>query len=247
MIRKRLITVLTLNNGVLFRTRNFQPDYRYTANFVDTWSVDEILVLDVTRPGQGERAHFESAVRRIAEECFVPLSVGGGVRSLEDFHRLLSSGADKVVVNTGAIDSPDLVDRAAKTFGTQCVVACIDCARTPEGYEVMADSGQRRTGLVPADWAASLCELGAGEVILQSIERDGTLEGYDLELCAGVRKATCVPMLINCGAGKWAHFAEGLIIADADGVCTQNIFHFTEASIMSAKSFLHSKSIPVRI
>ncbi|MHC1699678.1 MAG: imidazole glycerol phosphate synthase subunit HisF [Humidesulfovibrio sp.] len=247
MIRKRLITVLTLNNGVLFRTRNFLPDYRYTANFVDTWSVDEILVLDVTRPGQGERRHSEGMVRKIAEECFVPLSVGGGVRSVEDFRRLLSCGADKVVVNTGAIDDPGLVERAARAFGTQCVVACIDAARGPAGYEVMADFGQRRTGLAPAQWAARLCQLGAGEIILQSVERDGTLEGYDLELCASVRKAASVPLLICCGAGKWAHFAEGFLVADADGVCTQNIFHFTEASIRSAKNYLHSKSIPVRL
>lgn len=245
MIRKRVITVLTFNNGVLFRTRGFQPDYRYTVNFVDTWSVDEIVMLDITRPRQGERTHFEQAVANISQECFVPLAVGGGVRSLADFRRLLSLGADKVVVNTGALDDPSLVEEAARTYGSQCVVVCIDVALRNDGYEVMAEFGTRPTGLAPADWAARLRELGAGEILLQSVERDGTLEGYDLELCAMVRQTVDIPLLVSCGAGKWQHFAEG-IRQGADGICTQNIFHFTEASIANAKKYLSARDIPIR-
>lgn len=246
MIRTRVITVLAFNNGVLFRTRGFVPDYRYTANFIDTWSVDEIIALDISRPGQGDRDNFERAVIDIARECFVPLTVGGGVRSLADFRRLLSIGADKVAVNTGALDDPSLVEAAAKTFGTQCVVACVDAARTAEGYEVMAACGRRPTGLAPDAWAARLAGLGAGEILLQSVERDGTLEGYDLELCSLVRRAVDLPLLVSCGAGKWQHFADG-VRHGADGVCTQNIFHFTESSIASAKKYLAARDIPIRL
>lgn len=245
MIRKRVITVLTFNNGVLFRTRGFTPDYRYTANFIDTWSVDEIVALDITRSGQGDRKHFEQAVANIARQCFVPLTVGGGVRTLSDFRRLLSIGADKVAVNTGALDDPGLVEGAARSFGTQCVVACVDAARRGDGYEVMAGFGRRPTGLGPGEWAARLAGLGAGEILLQSVERDGTLEGYDLKLCDQVRQAVDIPLLLSCGAGNWRHFAEGLGLG-ADGVCTQNIFHFTETSIASAKKYLSARNIPIR-
>jgi cyclase len=248
MLHKRLITVLTFNDGVLFRTKLFNPDYRYTLNFVDAWSVDEIVILDVTRPGQGNPANFESVVRKFASQCFVPLSVGGGIRSLEDARRMISLGADKVVVNSAMTERPELIAEIAKRYGSQCVVCSIDARRQENGrYEAMTHFATRPTGLDPASWAQRARDLGAGEVLITSVERDGSLSGYDLELCRQVVGAVQLPVLICGGAGKWEHFVEGFMQGGAAAVCTSNIYHFTEASICSAKAYLAKAQVPVRV
>jgi imidazole glycerol-phosphate synthase subunit HisF len=247
MLRHRVITVLTLNDGVLFRTKLFHPDYRYTLNFVDTWSVDEIVALDVTRPGGGDRAHYEAVVQRLARECFVPLACGGGVRSVADVHRLLRLGADKVVVNTGAIDRPQLITEAASSYGAQCVVLSMDVGRHADGrYEVFAEFGQRPTGLDPVAWARQGQALGAGEILVTSVDRDGSLEGYDNDLNRRVAEAVTVPVLVSGGAGKWQDFCDGFLVGKASAVCTTNIYHFTETSIQSAKRYLTRAGIAVR-
>lgn len=246
MLRNRLITVLTLNDGVLFRTKEFTPDYRYTMNFVDTWSIDEIVALDVTRPGHGDRESFYEVVTELARKCFVPLSCGGGVRSLADATTLLRMGSDKVVVNTGAIDRPELMTEIAAAYGSQCVVLAIDARRRGDGYEVCADFGSRPTGLDPAAWAHRAEELGAGEVLVTAIERDGSLEGYDDELNRLVSEAVTVPVLAAGGAGAWQHFVDGFRKGGVSAVCTTNIYHFTESSIRSAKQYLAQAGIPVR-
>ena len=248
MLRRRVITVLTLNDGVLFRTKRFHPDYRYTINFVDTWSVDEIVALDVTRPGHGDREHFYAALDRLARECFVPVAAGGGIRCVEEVHRLLRSGADKVVLNTAAVDTPDLVTEAAGLYGSQCVVASVDVLRHEDGhYEVYTASGTRATGLDPVAWATRLQELGAGEIMLTAIERDGSLEGYDNVLNRRVSQAVTIPVLVCGGAGKWQDFVDGFTVGGASAVCTTNIYHFTESSIRSAKRYLDAAGIPVRV
>ncbi len=246
MLRKRLITVLTFNDGVLFRTKLFRPDYRYTLNFVDAWSVDEIVVLDVTRPGQGERANFFRVVERFAKTCFVPLAAGGGIRSVDDVKRFLDTGADKVVVNTGAVQRPELISEIATLYGAQCVVAGLDVKKTDAGYEVYSHFGAEPTGLRPDVWARKCEALGAGEVLVTSIEHDGWLQGYDLDLCRLVSSAVSVPTLILGGAGNWDHFVEGFEQGGASAVCTQNIHHFTDSSIRSAKLHLKKAGIPVR-
>ena len=248
MLRKRLITVLTFNDGVLFRTKEFTPDYRYTLNFVNTWSVDEIVVLDVTRPGEGNRGNFERVVRRFAKNCFVPLTVGGGIRTMEDVRAFLALGADKVIVNTGAVDRPELIMEISNTYGAQCVVLSIDAARHDDSnYEVMAGFGRSPTGMAPAQWARRGVELGAGEILVTSIERDGSLGGYDLSLCRMVSEAVSVPVLICGGAGSWKHFHDGFLKGGASAVCTANIYHFTETSIKSAKQFLKKRGVAVRL
>ena len=247
MLRKRLVTVLTLNDGVLFRTRNFNPDYRYTTNFVDAWSIDEIVVLDITRPGHGQRQHFYDVVSDLAQHCFVPLAVGGGVRSVEDFKMLLGVGADKIVVNTGAVQQPGLISEAAKLFGAQCVVLSIDARRNASGaYEVFTEFATRATGFDPAQWAKQAQALGAGEIFITSIDKDGTLEGYDNELNAHVAAAVDIPVLVCGGAGRWQDFVDGFRLGHASAVCTTNIYHFTETSIRSAKVFLRNAGILVR-
>lgn len=247
MLRRRLVTTLTLNDGVLFRTRNFVPDYRYTLNFVDAWGVDEVVALDVTRPGQGERAHFFRAVEELARTCFVPLAAGGGVLSVEEVRALLRLGADKVVVNTAAVERPEFLAEVAEAFGAQCMVLAIDARRDERGsYEVMTHQGTRPTGLDPVAWAREGERRGAGEVLLTSIERDGTLEGYDNALNRRVSDAVGIPVLVCGGAGQWQHFVDGFVEGGASAVCTTNIYHFTEASVRSAKRHLERAGVPVR-
>jgi cyclase len=247
MLRHRVITVLTLNDGVLFRTKRFEPDYRYTLNFVDAWSVDEIVALDVTRPGHGDRDAFYEVVQTLAQKCFVPLAVGGGIRSVDDVRMLLRLGADKVVLNTGAVERPELISETATLFGAQCVVVSIDAKLHGTGfYEVYTRCGSTATGLTPAGWARRAQDLGAGEVLVTSMEKDGSLEGYDNVLCRSVADAVTIPTLISGGAGNWQHFVDGFVEGGASAVCTTNIYHFTETSIRSAKRYLENAGILVR-
>jgi imidazole glycerol-phosphate synthase subunit HisF len=247
VLRKRVVTALTFNDGILFRTKLFEPDYRYTLNFVDAWSVDEVVVLDVTRPGQGDRQNFLRVVRGFAQNTFVPLSVGGGIRNLDDVKELLDAGADKIVVNTGALTNPDLISRIAGAYGSQCVMLSIDVQKRQDGgYEVYSHFGRQKTGIDPVSWAQEGETSGAGEILVTPIQHDGSLQGYDLELCRSIADTVSVPVLILGGAGNWKHFIDGFEIGHASGVCTQNIYHFTEASIKSAKSALHKAGLPVR-
>lgn len=247
MLRRRVITVLTFVDGVLFRTKLFDPDYRYTLSFVDTWSIDEIVVLDISRSPEEGRGRFAEVVRNIAQSCFVPLAVGGGVRSVDQVKRYLDLGADKVVVNTGAVENPSLISDIAAAYGNQCCVVSIDAKmHNDRKYEVFTHFGTQPTGMTPAEWAGRATERGAGEILVNSIDRDGSLSGYDIDLCRSVTAATSVPVLICGGAGNWKHFLEGLTSGGADAVCTNNIYHFTEVSIQSAKTFLARNGIPVR-
>lgn len=247
MLRKRLIVVLTLNDGVLFRTRNFVPDYRYTLNFVDTWLVDEVVALDITRPGQGDRKNFYEVVEQLASSCFVPLAVGGGVTNLDEVSRLMAAGADKVVVNSEAHRRPEFIGEIASSYGSQCAVVSIDAKKVEEDYRVFTEFGRKDIGMGPVEWARQCESLGAGEIVLTSIDRDGMLEGYDNKLNAAVSAELGIPLLVCGGAGAWKHFSDGFRKGGADAVCTTNIYHFTDSSIKAAKTFLNRKKIPIRL
>lgn len=247
MLRKRVVTVLTFNDGILFRTKLFSPDYRYTLNFVDAWSVDEVVILDVTRRGQGNRDNFFKVIREFAGNCFVPISAGGGIREFSDVREYLSVGADKVVVNTGALQRPELIREIAEAYGSQCVVVSIDARRREGGgYEVYSEFAGTPSGMDPVTWAQQAEAMGAGEILITSVERDGYLQGYDLELSSSVADAVGVPVLVLGGAGNWRHFVEGVEQGHASAVCTQNIYHFTESSIRSAKQYLKKAGLHVR-
>jgi len=246
MLRKRVITVLTFNDGVLFRSKLFTPDYRYTANFVDAWSIDEIVLLDISRPERRNPELFFTVVEDFSRKCFVPLCVGGGVRKLEDFKVYLDLGADKIAINTAAIEDATLITRAATRFGSQCVVVSIDARKESATYRVYKNCGREATEWQPENLARRAEELGAGEILLTSIERDGSLEGYDNALNRRVADSVAIPVIVCGGAGKWQDFVDGFRIGGADAVGTTNIYHFTETSIRSAKQYLLKHEINVR-
>lgn len=248
MLRNRVITVLTFHDGVLCRSRNFNPDYRYTSKFVDLWSVDEVVLLDITRQDMGNKDNFYKTIEYFAENAFVPLAVGGGVRTLDDVKTLFSLGADKIVVNKQLVCRPKFISEIASSYGSQAVVASIDAKHAENGgYQVYTDFGREDAGCDPVALARRAEELGAGEIMITSIERDGMLEGYDNELNRAVSEAVTVPVIVCGGAGKWQDFVDGFEKGKASGVGTTCIYHFTETSIKSAKIFLKKKGIEVRL
>ena len=244
MLRKRIISVLTIYDGILFRTKEFKPDYRYTMNFIDSWLIDEIVLLDITRyKNKKNNSKFLKIVEEISSKCFVPMAVGGGIRSIDDVKSFMACGADKVIINTGAIINPELITNIASTYGRQSLIVSIDVKKS----KVFSNYGSKPTILSPLSWSKEVVTKGAGEIMLNSIDRDGSLTGYDVELCRLISENISVPLLISGGAGNWKHFEEGFLKGKADAVCTTNIYHFTEKSIKSAKNYLKSKNISVRI
>ena len=247
MLRKRLVTMLTFVDGVLFRTKKYDPDYRYTHNFVDAWSIDEITMLDITRDGYGVSDSFLSVIADFANRCFVPLTAGGGVRNLQDVKKLLDAGADKVVVNSGAIERPELIADIANAYGAQCAVVSMDTKKISDGqYEIYSHFGKKPTGMTPIEWAVEAEKFGAGEFIVSSIDKDGSLEGFDVTLCKQIVDAVSVPVVISAGCGNWKHIVAAFEEGGADAACLTNIYHVTDTSIQNAKKFLKQKNISVR-
>ena len=224
--------------------KNFKPDYRYTINFVNNSSIDEIIILDVTR-NKKLKPNFFKVVEKFAEKCFVPISVGGGVRNLIDAKKLMNSGADKIVVNTGAIKNKNLIPEIASVYGKQSVVLSIDLKKKNKDYIVVTNDGKKETKLKLIKWVKESISLGVGEIMLNTLDKDGSLEGLDLQLAKKVSKCSTVPLLIVGGAGSWKHFEDGFK-AGVSGVCTQNIFHYTERSILNLKNYLLKKNIDIR-
>ena len=247
MLKQRLIVILALNNGVLFRTKRFKPDYRYTINYVDSALVDEVIMLDITRPETGRRENFIRAVEEFSDRSVVPLAVGGGIRTLNDAKELLAYGADKVVVNTGAVERPGLISEIADVMGTQAVVLAIDAWRNEDGsYEVYTDCGTVPAGRPPDRWAKMAVTRGAGEIMVTSIQRDGSLLGYDNILNRMVLDAVNVPVIVAAGVGCWDHLVTALD-EGVSGVCVSNIFHMTETSLRAAKEHMRGAGCLVRL
>ena len=249
MLAKRIIPCLDVDAGRVVKGVRFQ-DLRDAGDPVelaaryDAAGADELVFLDITATLEGRDA-MDAVIARTAEQVFIPLTVGGGVREPDDVRRLLRSGADKVSLNSAAVRDPDLLTRCADAFGTQCVVIAIDAKRATDGWEVFVDAGRTATGRDAVGWAAEATgEHGAGEILLTSIDRDGTGSGYDLELLAAVRDATGVPVIASGGAGELAHFADGLRVADA--VLAASRFHDGDLTIAQVKDHLAAEGIPVR-
>jgi cyclase len=250
-LAKRLIPCLDVDAGRVVKGTRFQDlkeagDPAELAARYDRGGADEIVFLDVTATTEGREA-MADVVSRTADEVFIPLTAGGGVRSEEDVRRLLRAGADKVSLNSAALADPDLLSRCAERFGTQCVVIAIDAKRTNGHWEAFSAAGSKPTGRDVVEWAAEATrERGAGEILLTSMDRDGTGEGYDLELLRAVSDATNVPVIASGGAGTPQHFADALTEGRADAVLAASRFHFEELSIADVKAFLAERGIPVR-
>ena len=209
--------------------------------------VDELVFLDITATRDGRPPDFRT-IDDIADECFMPMTVGGGVRSVEDVGRLLAVGADKVAINTAAVETPGFLPEVARTFGAQCLVVSIDALRHPDGtLEVLTHSGTRPTGRAPVDLAREVEALGAGEILLTSVDRDGTMTGYDVALVRQVTKAVTIPVIASGGAGSYADMAAAIIEGGASAVSATSIFQFTQQTPLEAKRFLHGQGIPVRL
>ena len=249
MLAKRIIPCLDVDagrvvKGVRFRDLRDAGDPVELAARYDAAGADELVFLDITATVEGRDA-MDDVISRTAEQVFIPLTVGGGVREPDDVRRLLRAGADKVSLNSAAVRDPELLSRCADRFGSQCVVIAIDAKRTGDDWEVFVDAGRTATGRNAVSWAAEATgEHGAGEILLTSMDRDGTGEGYDLELLAAVRDATTVPVIASGGAGTPAHFADGLRVADA--VLAASRFHDGDLTIAQVKDHLAAEGIPVR-
>jgi cyclase len=252
----RVIPCLDVDAGRVVKGVNFVDlrdagDPVELARAYDAQGADELVFLDITA-SSGDRATTYDVVRRTAEQVFIPLTVGGGVRTVDDVDRLLRAGADKVGVNTAALARPELLREAAERFGAQCVVLSLDARRCPpgvvtdSGWEVTTHGGRRSTAIDALAWAVHAAELGAGEILLNSMDADGTKDGYDLALIRGVRAAVTVPVIASGGAGALEHFAPA-VEAGADAVLAASVFHFGELTIGAVKGALAERGFPVRV
>jgi cyclase len=218
------------------------------VEFFNSWSVDEIIVLEIS-DNSSQISNFVEIIGELSQRCFVPLSVGGKIRNIETAHVYLRTGADKVVLNTGALETPNLIQEIASRYGSQCVVVSIDGApdpSKPSGYTVMVDNGRRDSGYDFLEWVRDAIKRGAGELLINSVDHDGDKRGYDLTLTSIVSEAVKVPVVAMGGVGKWSHLIDGIVKGGAHGVAAGNIFHYTEHSTKKAKEFLSKAGVSVR-
>jgi len=252
MLAKRIIPCLDVMEGRVVKGVNFvnlrdAGDPVDNARFYDEEMADELVFLDITASYE-KREIMVDVVRRTAEEVFMPLTVGGGIRNLDDIRKMLKAGADKVSLNTAAVNNPQVIKEASRAFGSQCIVVAIDAKRRPTGgWEVYIHGGRTPTGIDAVEWAQRVEELGAGEILLTSMDRDGTKVGYDVELTRTISEATTIPLIASGGVGNLQHLYEGIVEGKADAVLAASIFHYREYSIREAKEYLRERGVPVRL
>ena len=252
MLAKRIIPCLDVNAGRVVKGVNFVElrdagDPVEIARRYDEQGADEITFLDITASSD-ERDIILHIVEACAETVFIPLTVGGGVRKVEDVRRLLNAGADKVSMNTAAVNNPQLVAEASAKVGSQCIVVAIDAKQTSPGkWEVFTHGGRKNVGLDAIEWAMKVAELGAGEILLTSMDRDGTKSGFDLQLTRAISDAVSIPVIASGGVGNLQHLADGVTEGRADAVLAASIFHYGEYTVRQAKEYMRSRGIEVRL
>jgi len=252
MLKKRIIPCLDINKGRVVKGINFvnlvdagEPSEQ--AKIYNDNGADEICFLDITASNE-DRSIILDVVKKTTEKCFVPLTVGGGIRKIDDISKLLHAGADKVSINTAAVTNEDLVKDSVKKFGSQCIVIAVDAKKTNNNkWEVFTHGGRKSTGKDVMKYVKKMEALGAGEILLTSMDRDGTKKGYDLDLTKNVSNLVNIPVIASGGVGNLEHLFQGLKIGKASAVLAASIFHFGEFSIQDAKKYLDSKGIPVRL
>ena len=251
MFTKRIIPCLDVNDGRVVKGINFvnlrdAGDPVEVAAAYDKAGADEVVFLDITATSDA-RETVVDMVRKVAEKVFIPFTVGGGIRTVEDFKVLLREGADKISINSSAINNPRLISDAADKFGSQCVVVAIDAKRRPDGgWNIYKHGGRLDTGIDAIEWAKQAEALGAGEILLTSMDCDGTKAGYDIPLTHAVSDAVSIPVIASGGAGTLEHFYEGLTDGGADAVLAASLFHYKELEISQVKDYLAEKGVPVR-
>ena len=254
MLTKRIIPCLDVTDGRVVKGTNF-VNLRDAGDPVDCaveynrQGADELVFLDITASSD-ERKTMVDVVRKTAERCFMPVTVGGGIRTVDDMREMLMAGADKVGINTAAVNNPDLVSQGSKAFGTQCIVVAIDAKRRTgdpaDGWEVFTHGGRTPTGRDAIEWATEVYERGAGEILLTSMDADGTKAGYDLELTASISDAIPIPVIASGGAGNIDHMVDVLDQGKADAVLAASIFHFGDYTVSDVKEYLSDHGVPVR-
>ncbi|MFZ1058888.1 MAG: imidazole glycerol phosphate synthase subunit HisF [Candidatus Rokuibacteriota bacterium] len=251
MLAKRVIPCLDVKDGRVVKGVQFLDlrdagDPVAAAQAYDAQGADELVFLDITASHEG-RAIMLDVVRRTAEGIYMPLTVGGGIRGVDDIRTLLRAGADKVSLNTAALERPQVIREAAERFGSQCIVVAIDAKRSNGGWTVYSHGGRRPASREAVAWAREAESLGAGEILLTSMDRDGTQDGYDLELTREVAEAVSVPVIASGGVGTLEHLREGLVEGKADAALAASIFHFGTHTVRDAKAYLRDRGVPVRL
>ena len=252
MLTTRVIPCLDVDKGRVVKGVNFTNlvdagDPVEQATYYDSQGADELTFLDITASNENRDILYD-LVQKTAEVCFMPLTIGGGVRNLEDIRKLLLAGADKVSINTQAVQNPEIVKNAAEKFGNQCIVVAIDARKVKNGkWEIFTHGGRNATGLDALDWSRKVSQLGAGEILLTSMDRDGTKDGFDLELTKMVSDSIPIPVVASGGVGNLDHLVEGIVHGHASAVLAASIFHFGIHTIVEAKEFMKRKGIPVRL
>jgi cyclase len=250
-LARRIIPCLDVTAGRVVKGVNFVElrdagDPVEIARRYDEQGADELCFLDITASAD-ERDLIVQVIERVAAEVFIPLTVGGGVRRVDDVRRLLNAGADKVSINTSAVQNPGLIEEASGRYGAQCIVVAIDAKRSGDRWEVFTHGGRRPTGLDAVEWARKMESCGAGEILLTSMDRDGTRQGFDLALTRAVADAVGVPVIASGGVGGLSHLADGVLDGRADAVLAASIFHFGEHTVREAKQYMQRRGIEVRL
>jgi len=251
MLTKRIIPCLDVMNGRVVKGINFQDlrdagDPVMNAKTYEEQMADELCFLDITASHE-RRKTILKVVENVASEVFMPLTVGGGIRTKEDIRDILRSGADKVSINTSAIESPEFIEEVSEIFGSQCICIAIDAKRKGNGFEVYTYGGRKPTGVDAKEWAEQVEKLGAGEILLTSMDRDGTRMGFDIELTRTISEAVNIPVIASGGVGSLEHLYEGLVDGKADAVLAASIFHYREHTIIEAKQYLRDRGVTVRL